>query len=119
MTKQAKNLEQAQALLETAATDHRAALEQATNAANVTAETRATHDKRRAELTLAGLEGKNSDERLAHLAQQLEPETDQLKSAELLERRARADLTNAENALMVARYRVRTGLALTESFRHA
>jgi hypothetical protein len=114
-SKPARELEQAQTLLEIAATNHRAALLEATNAANHTAETRDQHDKRRAVLTLAGLEGKNADERLANLSQQLEPEANQLKAAELLERRARAELTNAENALMVARYRVRVWLALTES----
>jgi hypothetical protein len=113
-TKPAQTLETAQTLLETAATDHRHALERQTAATTATIEARETLEKRRAVLTLEGLPGSNSDQRLAHLVQQLEPEADQLKSAESLERRARADLTNADNALMVARYRVRIWLALTE-----
>lgn len=114
-TKQSRELEKAQVNLETVANNHRAALETSTNAANATVEARETFEKRRAALTIAGLEGSNSDQRLAYLSSQLEPEANQLRTAETTERNARATLTNADNALMVARYRVRVWLALTES----
>lgn len=110
-------LKAAQTDLETAARNHRTSLEQYTSLVTETMTARQALEEVRAKLTLQGVVGSNAEQRTAFLNQETKEEAETLRQLESRERLAKATLTNAETALMVARYRVRVWLALVEESR--
>ncbi|MEY4530684.1 MAG: hypothetical protein RLZZ156_1405 [Deinococcota bacterium] len=109
-------LKNAQADLEAAAKNHNAAVEQYTSLVTETMTAREALEEVRATLTLKGAPGSNAEQRAAFLNQGTKEEAETLRQLESRERLGKATLTNAETALMVARYRVRVWLALVDIF---
>jgi hypothetical protein len=114
MPRPADELKKAQSDLEANARKHSTALEQYTSAASETITKREQLEEQRAALTLQGLPGVNAEARAAYLRSETKTAAEALIELERFERLAKATLTNADTALMVARYRVRVWLALLE-----